>query len=437
MCGSSQATVKKYIEQNSMNEEDIKRIDKAEPIIRQWILNDRALPRRQRHTARRIYDRLIEEQGINTYMEAVNRMVKKIRAELAVREDIIDDEIVTPGSAQYGACRILYFNQEGKRKIGTLFCLCFPYSGAICAKLVTNEYPETVIQTLKEFFYEIGKVPYQISFTETTKIFKKHAISYDYPTHEVFYILKSHYHFNVRFIISQCSPMTSVENACRIVKKDYLKIKSRETITINSVTAFNNELNEFTAKRRLEKLAYGNVKQADLHKRDLEYMRDLPEKELPVFTESLMKTSLQNSLILDGQYKYFLSPRYMSTKIIVRKFSKSVGFYTMFNKHIVSLKRQDWNYSDSNVDWEGYLGYLIAKPNAIKNTSFLQMMPDKLQELFLCEDTKLISVYLSSAKTLNKHFKLEKIFKLLETAYLRKLQTKSEIMENVTRNEKN
>jgi hypothetical protein len=423
ICGCSQATAKKYAAITPDNEDGLKRLNSAEIIVRQWIYNDRGLPRKQRHTASRIYDRLIEEYGIYTYMEEVKRMVKKIYAELNVREDIIDDEIITPGSAQYGAARIYFIDKDGKRKQGTIYCLCFPYSGAFYAKLTTNEYPETALQILKEFFYKIGKVPYQISFTDNTGLFKRHYASYDYPSCEAFYCLKTYYHYNVKFILSQCAPLTSVENACRTIKRDFLKIRSKESYPIHSIKLFNNTLQEFTCQRRINKTAFGNIKQFELHQRDKEFMGNLPEKELPIFTESIMTTSRQNSVMIDN-YKYFLTPRYIMAKIIVKKFSDKIEFFTSNYSYITSLKRQDFNYNGTdNIDWINYLPYLIRTPNAIKNTTLLLYMPEKLQELFKSEDNSLICEYMTAASKLRKSYSLEKIFFLLEKAYLNNISS--------------
>ena len=38
-------------------------MDPVAPIIEGWLLGDRDRPRRQRHTSRRIWDRLVEEHG--------------------------------------------------------------------------------------------------------------------------------------------------------------------------------------------------------------------------------------------------------------------------------------------------------------------------------------------------------------------------------------
>lgn len=43
----------------------VSKLDPYKPLIGKWLEADRFMPRKQRHTARRVYDRLVEEQGFD------------------------------------------------------------------------------------------------------------------------------------------------------------------------------------------------------------------------------------------------------------------------------------------------------------------------------------------------------------------------------------
>ena len=49
------------------------------PFVRQWLAGDEAAPPKQRHTARRIYDRLASEHGFCGAEVTVRRAVAKLR----------------------------------------------------------------------------------------------------------------------------------------------------------------------------------------------------------------------------------------------------------------------------------------------------------------------------------------------------------------------
>ncbi len=73
--GHSFQTVQKYAYQEdwsaeqlpNLEAENYPNLEKYIPSIDEWMEADRKLPRKQRHTAMRIYHRLVEEQGYRGY----------------------------------------------------------------------------------------------------------------------------------------------------------------------------------------------------------------------------------------------------------------------------------------------------------------------------------------------------------------------------------
>ena len=52
------------------------------PLIRSWLVEDLTAPRKQRHTARRIWQRLIEEHGADLAESTVREVVRELRPEI-------------------------------------------------------------------------------------------------------------------------------------------------------------------------------------------------------------------------------------------------------------------------------------------------------------------------------------------------------------------
>lgn len=52
------------------------------PTIRGWLTGDLAAPRKQRHTARRVWQRLLDEEGARVAESTIRRVVRALRAEL-------------------------------------------------------------------------------------------------------------------------------------------------------------------------------------------------------------------------------------------------------------------------------------------------------------------------------------------------------------------
>ena len=51
-------------------------------LVRQWLMEDLSAPKKQRHTARRVWQRLIEEQGAQVGKSTVRNLVARLRIEI-------------------------------------------------------------------------------------------------------------------------------------------------------------------------------------------------------------------------------------------------------------------------------------------------------------------------------------------------------------------
>ncbi|CAN5922330.1 hypothetical protein BH23ACT10_BH23ACT10_11360 [soil metagenome] len=70
-----------------------------EATIRGWLVADLAAPAKQRHTARRVWQRLIAEQGADVGESTVRAFVASVRAEIAVEQGSVADVMVVQGHA--------------------------------------------------------------------------------------------------------------------------------------------------------------------------------------------------------------------------------------------------------------------------------------------------------------------------------------------------
>ena len=58
-------------------------------VVREWLTQDRSEPRKQRHTARRVWQRLIEEQGACVAESTVRSYVAEVRRELGTGTGLV------------------------------------------------------------------------------------------------------------------------------------------------------------------------------------------------------------------------------------------------------------------------------------------------------------------------------------------------------------
>lgn len=83
----SRDTVRKYATMEDCSPKPVagggrrSRVEAHAAAVDSWLAADRLLPRKQRHTAKRVYDRLVEEEGFAGSYSSVQRYVKRWREE--------------------------------------------------------------------------------------------------------------------------------------------------------------------------------------------------------------------------------------------------------------------------------------------------------------------------------------------------------------------
>jgi len=142
-------TVKKYVDKDDFNlqvRERGKRKGKLDPfkdLIDQWLTKDLSAKPKQRHTAKRIYDRLKELYGddFNVSDRSVRAYVAKRRPEIHNVNDGYLPLEHAPGEAQadFGAAQ---FIEQGTLYDGFYLTISFPYSNGGYTQLFKSENQE-------------------------------------------------------------------------------------------------------------------------------------------------------------------------------------------------------------------------------------------------------------------------------------------------------
>ena len=162
--GVSRQTVRKYAQLEDCSPEPparpaaVSKLDPYKPLIGKWLEADRFMPRKQRHTARRVYDRLVEEQGFDGSYQIVQRYVKRWRQEHRLPGDGYLELEWSPGvmQADFGLAQAVV---AGSRTDVHCLVASFPYSNMRYAVALPGENAECVCEGLLEVFEHIGAVP--------------------------------------------------------------------------------------------------------------------------------------------------------------------------------------------------------------------------------------------------------------------------------------
>ena len=147
--------------------------------------------RKQRHTAKRVYDRLVSEKGYEGSYSPVQRYVKRWREEHRLPSDGYLELKWHPGEAQvdFGMAQAVV---GGDRVDVHCLVVTFPYSNMRYCVALPGENAECVCAGLRTVFEHIGAVPLTLVLDNATGA--GHRIAWDKVTVvHVFELFVEHY----------------------------------------------------------------------------------------------------------------------------------------------------------------------------------------------------------------------------------------------------
>jgi transposase len=189
------------------------------PIIQQFLDDDRHAPPKQRHTARRIYERLRDEhdyQGCASIVRDAVRFYKQSQAEVFV------PLLHPPGQAQcdFGRAEVVV---AGTRHKAALFVLTLPHSNARFGCLFPRECTETFHEGHARAFTFFGGVPTRITYDNSKIAVVKLIGPHERRLTREFLRLQSHFTFTSFFCrVRQAHEKGHVENGVGYVRRNFL-----------------------------------------------------------------------------------------------------------------------------------------------------------------------------------------------------------------------
>jgi transposase len=215
------------------------------PIIERWLTDDETAPRKQRHTAKRIYDRLVAEYGFAGAEVTVRQAVGKLRGR---RVEVFVPLEAVPGKvaqADFGQASVMIAGQASKVSI---FCLRAKCSKVPFAIAYPTEKLEAFLDGHVRGFEFFGGLFREVWYDNPKTAVSKILAGPERIEHEHFSRLRAHYLFDSAF----CTPgeaheKGSVENLVGYVRRNALVPASKP---FASLEALNAHLRTFCERER-------------------------------------------------------------------------------------------------------------------------------------------------------------------------------------------
>jgi transposase len=182
-------------------------------LIGGWLKEDEKVRRKQRHTARRIFQRLVKEYQYQGSYSAVRRHVKRWKREKEAHGEVFLPLVFGPGEEGQVDWVEVWINLSGKEVKVFVFCMRLCYSGASFVWPFRRPNQEAFFQGHVLAFRFFGRIPFQLAYDNLKAavlkiIDRKHRV-----VSEGFLELRSHYIFETRFCtVRKGNEKGSVEN---------------------------------------------------------------------------------------------------------------------------------------------------------------------------------------------------------------------------------
>ncbi len=381
--GHSFQTVQKYAYQENwsaeklpnLEAENYPNLEKYIPSIDEWMELDRKLPRKQRHTAMRIYHRLVDEQGYPGSYSSVKRYVRKKKFVLKLATEGYLPLAQPCGHGQVDFGESLYYDAQGKERKGYALTVSFPQSNKGYTQFFPSQNQECLLEGLKRVFERIGGVPLRLRFDNLSTAVAKVLEGGERELTEGFRRFMLHYRFRADF----CNPASGNEKGNVENKVGYSRRNAFVPVpTVTSFEAFNEWLWDWCEKDA-QRLHYKyKMPIQELWEADRDALLKLPEYPFPVFRYEVLSVNKYGFAVIDTN-KYGLAPTLAGKTVQAKIFFDHVEFY--YDHHPVGRYRRSYGRDEELYDWTQYVGTLLKKPGAVEHTRFFKQLPQQWQEL--------------------------------------------------------
>jgi transposase len=188
-------------------------------VIHQVLEDDKKAPKKQRHTARRIFERLRDEHGYRGGLTIVKEAVAAHRLRSA---EVFVPLAHPPGEAQvdFGQAEVVL---DGQATTVALFVMTLPYSDAVFVCAFPRECTEAFLEGHVRAFAFFGGVPRRVSYDDSKIAVAKIAGSRDRKVTDAFLRLKSHHLFEDHFcLVRRPNEKGHVETLVGFARRSFL-----------------------------------------------------------------------------------------------------------------------------------------------------------------------------------------------------------------------
>jgi len=374
------------------------------PIIEEILRQDLEVPRKQRHTAVRILQRLRKEEGYTGGYTAVKEAVRDWRAKSA---EVFVPLSHPPAEAQvdFGQAQIIL---KGESTTVAFFVMTLLYSDALFCCVFPQECTEAFLDGHRRAFEFFGGVPKRISYDNSKIAVKKVLGKRVRELTDEFHRLQSHYLFAHHFcLVRRANEKGHVENLLGFGRRNFLVPIPQ----VDTLERLNVQL-ESACREDLQRSLRGKAgSKAELLAEERSQLLPLPAER---FEARRIRTAQANSLSLVRFHRndYSVPTAYAHHQVTAVGGIEQVQI--LFADQVIATHPRHWGKHQVIFDPVHYLALLERKPGAFDVARPLEQW--QLPECFTVLRRRLENEWEAEGTR-----RFIKVLRLLESATLRQL----------------
>lgn len=335
-----------------------------ETYIEQWLQEDEQRPPKQRHTARRIYQRLCEECGYEGSESTVRRHVAKLR-EKPVAAFVPLEFDPAEAQADFGEATVVL---AGVHHLVQVFCLRLCHSGMPFVMAFPHQRQEAFFEGIRRAFEALGGVPVRVIFDNLKQAVQKILEGKNRVEQDAFRRLRTHYIFESTF----CNPASGNEKGSVEALVGFAK---RNFFTPLPEVASYEELNEILW-HRCQEYARRTRRGQTLSVAELwGQERTAALRKLPPVAFDCSRTvevsATRMSLVPFETNHYSVPVRYAGAReLALRAYVDRVEVYVGLT--CIARHRRTYERERDVLELDHYLELLLRKPGALRNAKPLR-----------------------------------------------------------------
>lgn len=343
------------------------KMDRWKPVIDAWLEADRAAPRKQRHTGRRVWQRLVEEHQADVAEGTVRRYVAEVRR----RQEIGLPEVMVPQQHPLGVEAEVDFGTITARIAGvvvelSMFHMRLSASAKSFARAYLSEGQEVFLDGHVRGFEAFDGCPERIRYDNLKAAVTKVLAGRDRIESDRFTAMRSHYGFDSFF----CAPGVKGAHEKGGVESEVGRFRRRHLVPVPDVSSLA-ELNELIAaacaKDDHRRVTGRQITVAEHFALEAPTLRRLPVEAFDATTISSHRVDRKSRVSVRSCH-YSVPVRYVGRRIDVRLGADRVELLDGAN--VVGWHVRG-RHGEEILALDHYLEVLAIKPGAMPGATAL------------------------------------------------------------------